>query len=106
MAAVSLAAVVWSGHASARLVMDKQPMKFAAIEAHWERDAGPSALTLFAWPDLAAQANLYAVRVPRLMSWLATHSDASPAGVRELVVVAETRIADALEDAGSAVGVG
>ncbi|MGZ5251036.1 MAG: cytochrome ubiquinol oxidase subunit I [Caldimonas sp.] len=97
MAAIALGAVVLSGHASARLVMQEQPMKFAALEAHWERDAGPSAMTLIAWPDLTTQANLYAVTVPRLMSWLATHSDASPAGVRELLASAEARIEATLE---------
>lgn len=106
MAALSLGAVVWSGHASARLVMLQQPMKFAAIEAHWERAEGPSALTLFAWPDLTTQANLYAVTVPRLMSWLATHSDASPTGVRELLVAAEERIDVALRETSSDAGAG
>lgn len=106
MAVLSLGAVVWSGHESARVVMQQQPMKFAATEAHWERDAGPSALTLIAWPDLASQANLYAVTVPRLMSWLATHSDASPAGVRELLVGAEARIEAALRETGSDAGIG
>lgn len=106
MAALSLAAVIWSGHASARLVMQQQPMKFAAIEAHWEQDTGPSSLTLFAVPDLAAQANHFAVTVPRLMSWLATHSDASPPGVREMLLVAERRIAEALRDTASEAGAG
>ena len=40
MAAIALGAVIWSGHESARVVMKVQPMKFAAMEAHWEHDAG------------------------------------------------------------------
>ena len=92
MAAIALGAVIWSGHESARVVMKMQPMKFAAIEAHWEHDPGPSSLTLLAWPDTALQVNQFAVTVPKLMSWLATHSDESPAGVRDLLVVAEERI--------------
>ena len=102
MAAIALGAVIWSGHESARIVMQVQPMKFAAMEAHWERDTGPSPLTLVAWPDTALQANQFAVTVPKLMSWLATHSDESPAGVRDLLAVAEDRIDRALAyDSGS-----
>ena len=96
MAAIALGAVIWSGHESARIVMQVQPMKFAAMEAHWERDTGPSPLTLVAWPDTALQANQFAVTVPKLMSWLATHSDESPAGMRDLLAVAEDRIDRAL----------
>ncbi len=106
MAALALGAVVWSGHASTREVMRQQPMKFAAIEAHWQKDDGPSALALVAWPDLESQSNRYALAIPRLMSWLATHSDASPAGIRDLVRAAETRIDAALRNPGDDAGVG
>ena len=96
MAAIALGAVIWSGHESARVVMQVQPMKFAAMEAHWERDPGPSSLTLLAWPDSALQTNQFAVTVPKLMSWLAMHSDESPPGVRDLLDAAEERIGLAL----------
>jgi len=98
MAAIALGAVIWSGHESARVVMTMQPMKFAAIEAHWERDPGPSSLTLLAWPDSTLQVNQFAVTVPKLMSWLATHSDESPAGVRDLLTVAEEKVELALRE--------
>ena len=98
MAAIALGAVIWSGHESARVVMTMQPMKFAAMEAHWEHDPGPSSLTLLAWPDTALQANQFAVSVPKLMSWLATHSDESPAGVRDMLAIAEERIELALRE--------
>ena len=106
MAAVALAAVVWSGHESARIVMHAQPMKFAAMEAHWERDAGPAPLTVLAWPDTDLQTNQFALAVPRLMSWLATHSDASPAGVRDQIVAAEAKIRRALDPGTGAEGEG
>ena len=106
MAAIALGAVIWSGHESARVVMKTQPMKFAAIEAHWERETGPSPLTLFAWPDAALQVNEFAVTVPKLMSWLATHSDASPAGIRDLLLAAEIRISMALRDPAVEAGAG
>nr|WP_311529523.1 cytochrome ubiquinol oxidase subunit I [uncultured Ralstonia sp.] len=101
-AAVSLALVVSSGHASGHDVMLHQPMKFAAIEAHWVQGEGPSALTLLAVPDMGAQVNHHAVEVPRLLSWLATDGDTSPLGIRELVSQAELRIEAALREKGLA----
>ena len=98
MAAIALGAVIWSGHESARVVMTMQPMKFAAMEAHWERDTGPSPLTLLAWPDTALQTNQFAVTVPKMMSWLATQSDESPLGVRDMLALAEDRIVLALRE--------
>ena len=106
MALAALAAVIWSGHASARGVMIQQPMKFAAIEAHWGQDSGPSALTLFAVPDADAQANRFSLSVPKLMSWLATHSDEPVRGIRELLADAEPHIEDALRAGDGGPGAG
>ena len=106
MAACSLAMVVWSGHASGRDVMRQQPMKFAAMEAHWEQGEGPAALTLLAVPDMDAQANRHAIEVPGLLSWVAVHGNASLPGVRELVMQAESRIEAALREPSAAAGDG
>jgi cytochrome d ubiquinol oxidase subunit I len=105
-ALAALALVAWSGHASMRGVMQQQPMKFAAMEAHWERGDGPAALTLFALPDSASGQNRSELQLPYLMSWLATHSNQSPAGLREGVAAAEQRIAAALRTPGAAEGAG
>ena len=61
------------GDMSGLEVHRNQPAKLAAIEARWEtrRDVP---LTLFAWPDEQAQANRYALDVPRLGSIILTHS--------------------------------
>ena len=106
MAACSLAMVVLSGHASGRDVMRQQPMKFAAMEAHWEQGEGPAALTLLAVPDMDAQANRHAIDVPGLLSWVAVHGNASLPGVRELVMQAESRIEAALREPSAAAGDG
>lgn len=50
-----------------------QPVKIAAIEAHWE-DTGPADLVLFAWPDRATERNLAALSIPHLGSLILTHS--------------------------------
>jgi cytochrome d ubiquinol oxidase subunit I len=50
-----------------------QPLKIAAIEAHWDGNA-PGELVLFAWPDESAETNRFAVTIPHGASLLLTHS--------------------------------
>jgi cytochrome bd ubiquinol oxidase subunit I len=50
-----------------------QPMKIAAIEAHWDGNE-PGELVLFAWPDEKAETNRFAVTIPHGASLLLTHS--------------------------------
>ncbi|HMJ27823.1 MAG TPA: cytochrome ubiquinol oxidase subunit I [Xanthobacteraceae bacterium] len=50
-----------------------QPLKIAAIEAHWDGSV-PGELVLFAWPDEAAETNRFAVTIPHGASLLLTHS--------------------------------
>jgi cytochrome d ubiquinol oxidase subunit I len=50
-----------------------QPLKIAAIEAHWD-GSEPGDLVLFAWPDETAETNRFAVAIPRGASLLLTHS--------------------------------
>src|SRR5690606_8272240 len=49
--------------------LEHQPAKLAAIEGHWENTPGePVPFTLFAWPDVEAEQNRYAVEIPYLGS--------------------------------------
>src|SRR6266550_2797245 len=49
-----------------------QPVKVAAMEAHWE--GGPhQPFILFAWPDMARERNDFAIEIPDLGSLLLTH---------------------------------
>src|SRR5882757_2365057 len=50
-----------------------QPLKIAAIEAHWD-GSRPGELVLFAWPDESAETNRFAVTIPHGASLLLTHS--------------------------------
>ena len=61
------------GDMSGLEVHKNQPAKLAAIEARWDTRTDVP-LTLFAWPDEAAESNRYAVDVPRLGSIILTHS--------------------------------
>jgi cytochrome d ubiquinol oxidase subunit I len=61
-----------------------QPMKLAAIEARWET-ARHVPLTLFAWPDVVQERNLFALDIPELGSLILTHSlDGEVKGLKEV----------------------
>ena len=51
-----------------------QPTKVAAMEGLWEHDAAAPPMTLIAWPDMEAEANLFAIDIPNLASVYLTHS--------------------------------
>src|SRR5436309_2167795 len=50
-----------------------QPLKIAAIEAHWDGST-PGELVLFAWPDESTETNRFAVTIPHGASLFLTHS--------------------------------
>ena len=49
-----------------------QPAKIAAMEGHWETQAG-APLILFGWPDQQAETTRAAIEIPRLGSLILTH---------------------------------
>jgi cytochrome d ubiquinol oxidase subunit I len=49
-----------------------QPIKIAAIEAHWN-GAEPGDFNIFAWPDTAAQSNRFVISIPKAASLILTH---------------------------------
>jgi cytochrome d ubiquinol oxidase subunit I len=49
-----------------------QPVKIAAIEAHWD-GSKPAGLVLFGWPDSASETNRAEIAVPKLGSLIITH---------------------------------
>jgi cytochrome bd ubiquinol oxidase subunit I len=64
------------GDEAGRSVARNQPIKLAAMEAHWETNPpGEGAPWIIAaWPDQANQRNQWSVEVPNLLSLLLTHS--------------------------------
>ena len=44
--------------------LEHQPIKIAAIEAHWD-GSKPGALVLFAWPDEKTETNLFEIAIPQ-----------------------------------------
>jgi cytochrome bd ubiquinol oxidase subunit I len=49
-----------------------QPMKVAAMEAHWD-SSKPGDFHIFAWPDEKAETNHFAISIPRGSSLILTH---------------------------------
>lgn len=61
-----------SGDISARSVAARQPVKLAAMEAHFETTAG-APLTIGGLPDMARGESRYAIKIPYGLSLLAFH---------------------------------
>jgi cytochrome d ubiquinol oxidase subunit I len=63
--------------------LEHQPAKVAAMEGHWETQAG-APLLLFALPDQEAAANRYEVAIPKLGSLILVHdTEGTVRGLKE-----------------------
>ena len=61
-----------------------QPMKFAAIEAHWETSQ-PASFSILTIGDLSGKREVWSIRVPRVLSFLACNNfNCEVKGVNEL----------------------
>jgi len=63
----------FSGHAQGQYVYETQPMKFAAIEAHWETSK-PASFSILTIGDLSGKREVWSLRVPYLLSFLACNN--------------------------------
>jgi cytochrome d ubiquinol oxidase subunit I len=52
--------------------LEHQPIKVAAMEAHWD-GALPANFEIFAWPDEHAALNRYSISIPKAASLILTH---------------------------------
>ncbi|MEQ7778682.1 cytochrome ubiquinol oxidase subunit I [Xanthomonas hortorum] len=75
-AAITVPLQIFVGDMHGLNTLKHQPMKIAAIEAHWHDEAQGKGfpLVLFALPNAQAEHNDYEVAIPRLGSVLLTHS--------------------------------
>jgi len=86
---VATVAVMAVGHGQAQYMMKVQPMKMAAAEALWNTE-NPAPMSLFTWGNEAERRDVYAVKVPGLLSFLAYNRfDGEVKGIRELQAVYE-----------------
>jgi cytochrome d ubiquinol oxidase subunit I len=83
-ALVATLAVAVVGHAQAQYMMKIQPMKMASAEALWD-NANPAPMSLFTWGDEREKRDVWAVKVPGLLSFLAYNRfDGEVKGIREI----------------------
>jgi cytochrome d ubiquinol oxidase subunit I len=73
LAAVLVPLQLFIGHLVGDFTHDKQPTKFAAIEARWH-DEQPGAEVLIAWPNEKAERNDFAISIPVLGSLIGSLS--------------------------------
>ncbi len=75
-AAIVVPLQIFAGDLHGLNTLEHQPMKVAAMEAHWHEPAPGEGvpLVLFAVPNQAEARNDYAIEIPRLASLILTHS--------------------------------
>lgn len=62
--------VIMQGHTQAQHMVRNQPMKMAAAEALWDSE-DPAAMSLFTWGDEKNRRDVFAIRIPDMLSILA-----------------------------------
>jgi cytochrome bd ubiquinol oxidase subunit I len=69
-------------------VAEHQPVKLAAMEAHWETNVeGGAAFIVIALPDPTHERNRFEIRIPALLSWLVTRAaDGQIIGLKDFPV--------------------
>lgn len=67
---IGIVLVIMQGHTQAQHMVKNQPMKLAAAEALWDSE-DPAAMSLFTWGDEKNRWDVFAIRMPALLSILA-----------------------------------
>jgi cytochrome d ubiquinol oxidase subunit I len=90
--------VVVLGDESGYTATVNQKMKIAGIEAMWETEPAPAALTIIGIPDQENHTTHYALKMPYILGLITTRSLDTPVpGIKELVAIAEGRIHEGLK---------
>jgi cytochrome bd ubiquinol oxidase subunit I len=81
---VASVGVVVSGDLQARLMTEQQPMKMAAAEALWDT-VSPASFSLFTVGTLDGSKEVWSLRVPGVLSFMATgHFDGTVEGINDI----------------------
>lgn len=70
---VSSVLVFLGGHTMGQYMYETQPMKFSAIEAHWETSQ-PASFSILTIGDLSGKREVWSIRVPGVLSFLACNN--------------------------------
>src|SRR4029077_11228338 len=82
----SALSVVVLGDESGYLAGENQKMKIAAIEAMWDTEPAPAAITVIGIPNMATRTTHYAIKIPWVLGLIATRSvDTVIPGINDLV---------------------
>jgi len=65
--------VFLGGHTMGQYMYETQPMKFSAIEAHWETSQ-PASFSILTIGDLSGRQEVWSIRVPGVLSFLACNN--------------------------------
>jgi cytochrome d ubiquinol oxidase subunit I len=88
---VASVGVLVSGDLQARLMTEQQPMKMAAAEALWDTTS-PASFSLFTIGTLDGSAEVWSLRVPGVLSFMATgHWDGTVEGINDVQAAEEQR---------------
>lgn len=89
----STLSVIVLGDESGYTAGEVNKVKLAAIEAEWETEPAPAAITAFGIPDDQAERTAYAVKIPYLLGLIGTRStDQQITGIKDLKLQHEVRI--------------
>ncbi|HSB00395.1 MAG TPA: cytochrome ubiquinol oxidase subunit I, partial [Anaerolineales bacterium] len=81
---ISSSLLFFSGHTNGQFMFETQPMKFAAIEAHWETSQ-PADFSILTIGDLTGKREVWSIRFPRVLSFLACNNfDCEVRGVYDI----------------------
>ena len=90
-ATIAVALVILIGHSQAQHMVEAQPMKIAAAEALWET-SDPAPLSLLTIGDLTGTREVWSIRIPRALSFLAFNRlDGQIIGLNDLQQAYEMR---------------
>jgi len=83
--------IVVNGHSQAQHMVQSQPMKMAAAEALWKTES-PASFSLITIGNMSERKDVFAIRLPRLLSLLAYNQlTGTVKGMNDLQVEYETR---------------
>lgn len=67
-----------TGHVSAQKLVETQPAKLAAMEAHFHTTDQPTGLYVFGWPDASREKVHFGLQIPNLLSLLVYNDLSTP----------------------------
>src|SRR5215207_4154497 len=84
MGLIASVLIFLGGHTMGQFMYENQPMKFAAIEAHWETSQ-PADFSILTIGDLSGKREVWSWRMPKILSFLACNNfDCEVRGVYDI----------------------